>query len=145
MAPIRLILVPVDFSAHSQQALEFAIGLARRLNAKLRLFHAWHLPIGVDYDLSLPGDLLPAVRNAAATRLEEVVGKATAEGVEATGEIAEGPAARAIADEAKRTGADLIVMGTHGRTGITHALLGSVAERTLRLAPCSVLTVPLPE
>jgi universal stress protein E len=63
------------------------------------------------------------------------------EGIAATPHLSEGPAAPAIVGLAERLGADLIVMGTRGHTGLRHVLLGSVAERTLRHAPCSVMTV----
>ena len=68
-------------------------------------------------------------------------GTHAAEGIQARSHLTEVPAAPSIARTAEDLGADLIVMGTHGHTGIKHILLGSVAERTLRLAPCSVLTV----
>jgi len=143
--PIQTALVPLDFSESSDAALAFAVGLAKTIGARLELFHAYHLPIGVDYDLSLPVELLPRVRDAAAARLDEAAAKVRAEGVEARGHVAEGVASQAICDAAKRLGADLIVMGTRGRSGLEHVLLGSVAEHTLRIAPCPVITVPRPD
>lgn len=143
MPPTRTLLVALDFSESSRKALEFAVGLARATGARLELFHAYHLPIGTGYDVSLPGELLPRVRDAAAARLDEAVAKVRAEGVEATGHLAEGVASEAICDAAERLRADLVVMGTRGLSGLAHVLLGSVAEHTLKTAPCPVITVPL--
>jgi len=141
--PTKTLLVALDFSESSDAALAFAVDLAKATGARLELFHAYHLPIGVDYDVSLPGELLPRVRDAAAARLDEAAEKVRAEGIEGRGHVAEGVASEAICDAAKRLGADLIVMGTRGRSGLEHVLLGSVAEHTLRIAPCPVVTVPL--
>jgi nucleotide-binding universal stress UspA family protein len=76
-----------------------------------------------------------------ASKLAVLIEKVASDGVTATSQLSEFPAASAVLDLAERLGADLIVMGTRGRTGLKHVLLGSVAERTLRHAPCSVLTV----
>jgi nucleotide-binding universal stress UspA family protein len=73
--------------------------------------------------------------------VDEVVGRLSAGGVEATGVVLQEPAALAVVDQAEKLSADLIVMGTRGNTGLKHVVLGSVAERVVRTAPCSVLTV----
>jgi nucleotide-binding universal stress UspA family protein len=141
--PIRTILVPVDFSAHSLGALERASDLARQSGAVLHLLHCYELPPpGLDqYRIALPETLWERVRVAAERRLAELAEKAAATGLSVTTEVSGDAPGHAIAAVAGRIGADLVVMGTHGHTGVKHALLGSVAERTLRTAGCSVLVV----
>ena len=84
------------------------------------------------------------MRDAALEQLEELRQKVAADGVEAAAHMREGTAAEAISSAANDLGVDLIVMGTRGLTGLKHVLLGSVAERTIRVAPCPVLTVKDP-
>lgn len=141
MPAFRKILVPVDFSPHSDKAVELAVELARTFGARLDLVHAYDLPIGVEYDYSLPPELLPAIREAAIRKLDEAVAKIQGEGLELGAEVTEGHPSEVILEAAGRLGSDLIVMGTHGRSGLQHMVLGSVAERTLQHASCAVLTV----
>jgi nucleotide-binding universal stress UspA family protein len=140
---IDRILVATDFSTHSDAALAYAIGLAKRVGAKLDLLHAYHvaLPIGMPNQVAVPPQFWTDVRNAAERRLQEELQKPKAEGVECEAHVTPLPPAPAIADTAEEIGADLIVLGTRGKTGLKHVLLGSVAERTLRLATCPVLSV----
>jgi nucleotide-binding universal stress UspA family protein len=152
MSDYRTFLVPYDFSAHSKMALDTAVDLAHRLGARLHLVHVVQTPAFANgygtfgiAEATAPFDI-GEIRQRAMGALGEVIdglpkaaGKVEAHVVEG-GHIAE--AIGAIAD---RIGADLIVMGTHGHTGLVHAFLGSVAERTLRHAPCPVLTVRAPE
>lgn len=143
MSLIRNILVPLDFSTHSAHALEYAITLAKSLDAKLHLLHAYSLPTQIvgPYEVApLPSDFFTQVRESAAKHLAESRAKVEAEGVDCEVYLTDGSPAEAIADTAKGTSADLIVMGTRGLSGLKHVLLGSVAERTLRIAPCPVLT-----
>ena len=91
--------------------------------------------------VAVPEGLFEAMRESAETRVAEVAERISQSGVEASGHAVPEPASLAIIDEARRVSADLIVMGTRGLTGLKHVFLGSVAERTLRLAPCPVLTV----
>ncbi len=143
MAPIRVILVPVDFSPHSEAALDQAMDLAKALGAKIHLLHSYAVPVrGVmPYDFAIPDGVWDGVHNAAESKLEEIRQKVASEGLEASTEVSAALPSEAILAAAGELGADLIVMGTRGHTGLKHVLLGSVAERTLRLAPCSVLTV----
>jgi nucleotide-binding universal stress UspA family protein len=143
MKPIRSILAAVDFSENSDQALGAAIDLAKQTGAELHVVHALDLPIPIfnPYAISIPDALLTQAREEATRRLREAVEKVGKAGVKAKSHLTEVPAAPAIARLAEELGADLVVMGTHGHTGLKHVLLGSVAERTLRLAPCSVLIV----
>jgi nucleotide-binding universal stress UspA family protein len=143
MKPIRSILAAVDFSENSDQALGTAIDLAKQTGAELHVVHALDLPIPIfnPYAISIPDALLTQAREEATRRLRETVEKVSKAGVKSKSHLTEVPAAPAIARLAEELGSDLVVMGTHGHTGLKHVLLGSVAERTLRLAPCSVLVV----
>jgi nucleotide-binding universal stress UspA family protein len=143
MTRFKTILVPLDFSTHSERALQTAIDLAKTFGARIHVLHAYHLPIQVATpdQIVLPRDFWTAVRDAAARRLEKAFQKVSAAGVEGETHLAEMPAVQAITQTAEKVGADLIVMGTRGLTGLKHVLLGSVAERTIRTASCPVMTV----
>jgi universal stress protein A len=143
--PLETILVAIDFSKPSQAALEAAIELARVTGAKLHVFHAFELPIPAvtPYEVAIPSAYLEETRRAAQARLAQALERAAAAGVDAESHLGEGAAAQAISKAAEELDADLVVMGTHGHTGLKHIVLGSVAERTLRHAPCSVLTVKM--
>jgi nucleotide-binding universal stress UspA family protein len=143
VARFRKILVPVDFSEHAEAAVRLGTELAREGGGELHLLHAYDLPasIHVAYGVAIPQSVWDGVQEAARTRLERIRERVAAEGVPVTAHLTVGPAADAILDAAAAVGADLVVMGTRGLTGLKHALLGSVAERTLRMAPCPVLTV----
>jgi len=143
MSLYKTILVPVDFSPFSDEAMERAIELAREFGAKLHVAHAFSLPLPLmaPYEVAVPTELFDQARESASEQLRKEAEKASAAGVDVTPHLLEVPAATAIVELAERIEADLIVMGTRGRTGLKHVLLGSVAERTLRLSPCSVLAV----
>jgi len=143
---IEKILVAVDFSDDSGAAVTAACDLAKQFHAELHVVHAFELaaPLVSPYQVAIPDLYLVESRNAATLRLDEVVSKLRADGIAAESHLTEAPAAPAIARTAEELGADLVVMGTRGMTGFKHFVLGSVAERTLRLAPCSVLTVKRP-
>jgi nucleotide-binding universal stress UspA family protein len=147
MVPVQTILVPVDFSAHSEAALTQAVELAREFEARIHLLHCYEVPYpGVaEYQVAIPDTIWERIREAATRSLEELREKAAAGGVETTADVSREPPSEAIAAAAKRLGADLIVVGTRGNTGLDHLLFGSVAERTVRTAPCSVLTVKAPK
>jgi nucleotide-binding universal stress UspA family protein len=141
--PVRSILVATDFSADAGHAVDIAIDLARQYGAEIHIVHGLDVPTPVmnPYSVTIPDTLLSQAREEAARRLGEVEDKVKAAGVTAKSHLTEVPAAPALARVAEEVGSDLIVMGTRGLTGLKHVLLGSVAERTLRLAPCSVLIV----
>jgi nucleotide-binding universal stress UspA family protein len=136
----RTLLVPFDFSSHAEAALETALDLSERFGAELHLLHVIHAPVyaTAGYDgvpLDVPQDIQRGVR-------ESLARVANASGRNVRAHVVDGASvAERIADCARQLGVDLIVMGTHGRSGIARAFLGSVAERTLRNAPCPVLTV----
>jgi nucleotide-binding universal stress UspA family protein len=140
---VRKILVPTDFSTHSSKAIETATGLAKVFGAKVHLLHAYHLPmlVGMPDEVVIPPDFWTTVRDAAARKLEKAAQQVKAAGVEVETHLVEFVPSDAIVQTAKDLGVDLIVIGTRGLTGLKHVLLGSVAERTLRLAPCPVLAV----
>jgi universal stress protein A len=145
LARFRTFLVPHDFSEDADAALETAVELAGRLGAEIHLLHAYQQPIDVlsPYGVSIPANVGPELRAASLARLQQIAARAT--GARIQTHVVEGPPAIVIAEQARAIGADLVVMGTRGRTGLRHLLLGSVAERTVRTAPCAVLTVKAPE
>ena len=123
---IRKILFPTDFSPASESAGRTAVDFARHFGARL---HVLHVVPPVTDPTPAPGTMVDVVARLGS-------------GLPVVSEILSGPPARRIVAYAKRAEIDLIVMGTHGRTGVSHLLLGSVAEAVVRRAPCRVLTVP---
>lgn len=147
MTEFDRILVPTDFSEHSQQALDTAIGLARAYDAELHLLHCYsiHSAAYSLYGVAMPPSFEQEFRDAAAKKLAEWAEKARAADCRVSEHLSARYAAEEIPAVAGDLGADLIVMGTRGLGGIKHVLLGSVAERTIRAAPCPVLTVKRPD
>lgn len=139
--PIRKILVPYDFSPHSEYALDWAIGLAEKWQARLELIHVIHiLPPVVDIAGDVYADVEQAQLATAHKHLKTVLStKAEGSSVLLGSHVRRGVPFQAICDEAGTQQADLIVMGSHGRTGLSHVFIGSVAERVIRHAPCPVL------
>jgi nucleotide-binding universal stress UspA family protein len=143
---IKKILVGTDFSETSDAALAAAIGLAKMLGATLDVVHVLDLaleafPFGLAYYEKEQEGVDAWVDRALVERAE----RARAAGVVCQTDALGGHPAAEIVRHAKKTGVDLIVVGTHGRTGIAHALLGSVAERVLHRSVCPVLAIPLPK
>jgi nucleotide-binding universal stress UspA family protein len=139
---LRKILVPTDFSEGGQRALEYAVTLARPLEASLTLFHAYQFPSYGFPDGSIyitPPEVGARIVSEVADALARDKAFAEARGVAATVRSIEAHPVEGILEAARDH--DLIVMGTHGRTGIKHLLLGSVAEKVVRHASCPVLTV----
>ena len=137
------ILVAVDFSQTSDRALDAAIVYAKQFGASLDLLHAFTLPVAFvsPYEVAIPEGFFDDARKAAIKTLNENVAKAEAAGIAVTGALAEEQATKAITDYIEQQGIDLLIVGTRGHTGLKHVLLGSVAERTLHRAGCSVLVV----
>jgi len=140
MDTIRKILVPVDFSDHSLRALEDAIALGKTWNAEIHLLHCYQIhPASIDpYGLAYPEHFERDIRDAAQKRLAEWSDKVTAAGLKAVEHLSARFPSDEITEMADDLGIDLIAMGTRGLSGIKHVLLGSVAERVLRSAPCPV-------
>jgi nucleotide-binding universal stress UspA family protein len=148
MTRITRILVPTDFSPTADAALDYAFVLAERFGASVELLHVLDDPFVTDgmaaeaYISEAPA-LRTAMLQDARERLRHRA--AAREAIpQITTEVLFGHGARTIAEYAAERGVDLLVMGTHGRTGFAHLLLGSVAERLVRIAPCPVLTVRHP-
>jgi nucleotide-binding universal stress UspA family protein len=140
---MRHILVPTDFSEGSTEAFETALDMARDSGARLTLFHVHHVPTMVFPDVILPltPELMQNVQHSADLVLDQLRERAVAAGVDTDCKTTFGSTHTEIIDAAEELGVDLIVIGTHGRGGLSHALLGSVAEKVVRKAPCPVLTV----
>jgi nucleotide-binding universal stress UspA family protein len=142
MKSYRRILCPVDFSPFSKAALEDAASLARGMGSELCLLHAYQNPA---YVLPLSGyvgpagDVVARIRQQLGEELEALAEGPRSQGLGVQTLVLEGVPYSCIVDHAKEWRADLIVMGTHGRTGLQHLLAGSVCERVVRLAPCPVL------
>ena len=142
---IKTILVPTDFSDSSNMALEYAKGLAQVFQASIHLLHVVQDPVGQPwgpetYGMSFP-DLLPQMKDLARKGLEKALSGSERNAYNAEVVVAVGSPFNQILEHAKNTNVDLIVMGTHGRGALAHAILGSVTERVVRFAPCPVLTV----
>jgi nucleotide-binding universal stress UspA family protein len=140
--PITRILLAVDFSAHSDRAVELAAGLAKRFGATVHAFHAFELPGEyIPYASPFGVELARKIQVSASERIESVCERLKENELPVTLNVRRGRPSQVIAEAAEETGCQLIVMGTRGNTGLAHVMLGSVAERTLRIAPCSVLVV----
>jgi len=138
----KKILFSTDFSTCGDAALNWATSLARDTNARLLILHVQEPPIVYGYGAAYYGVVNPDL-DQQREMLEKVVPKDPSVSFEH--HLVEGTPAEAIVRFADREGVDLIVMGTHGRTGISRALMGSVAEAVVRHASCPVLTFRQPE
>ena len=145
MAPlqfqIRRILVPVDFSEHSQKALRYALAFAAQFGAEVALVH-------IVEQMVYPGDwMYPplAVTDFSTEKRAEMIKRLRAldaeSGVKTQHVVRVGRAWQEVIEVAREQKADMIILATHGYTGLKHALLGSVAEKIVRHAPCPVLSV----
>jgi nucleotide-binding universal stress UspA family protein len=150
MPDIRKILVPVDFSMGSRAAVDYAAALALKLGASIDLFHVWTPPALVPENLLVIAPdqkgggltLEDLARSRAMTEMKEFQGVLQHRGVaNVVPHVGIGDPAREILAFAGHARHDLIVMGTHGRTGLAHLFIGSVAEKVVRRAACPVLTV----
>jgi universal stress protein A len=142
-APKR-ILVPLDFSEQSTRALEYAKMLGKALDASLDLLHVVPNPYIADPSglyMALPQEMLDEFDREGRTRLEKVLTPAERKTFKARNIVKMGDPRSEILEYARLAPVDLIVMGTHGRTGVSHVFLGSVAERVVRTASCPVTTV----
>ena len=141
------ILVPTDFSVSSDAALEYGKLLAEEFGATLHVLHVIEEPTaaagawGSEVYLAELPRIREAAQQEAEARLDRTFTASERERFRASTEIADGRPARTIVEVGRQRGADLIVMGTHGRTGVAHLLLGSVTEKVLRTASCPVLAV----
>jgi len=142
---LKKILVPTDLSPESLQAIGYAIELGKPHRSEIVILYVLEpvtfLPAGEVMspgpDLSL---LMSEQRRWAAAELEKLSARLTRNGIKHRTLLGSGTAHKEVVDAATRLKADLVVMTTHGRTGVSHLLLGSVAEKVVRGAPCPVLT-----
>ncbi len=143
MTEIRNILVPTDYSPHAEKALNYAIGLAKTFEARIVLVHSYHIaiPMAVPDPVIVPQGFWEDARKRANEALDELRQKVESEGISCETHVSAEPPFQAITDVAQSANADIIVMGTRGLTGLKHVMLGSTAERTVRLAHCPVITV----
>ena len=141
MLPMKTILHPTDFSQHSQNSFALAWSLARDHGARLILLQVNPPPLTYDEAMARrePGGYEDHL-----WRMLEAM-RPLDPGVRLEPRLEDGDVPAQIVEVAQETGADLIVMGTHGRTGLGRLLLGSVAEQVLRSAPCPVLTLKAPQ
>ncbi|MBW2279402.1 MAG: universal stress protein [Deltaproteobacteria bacterium] len=145
---MKQILVATDFSAHAERALEYALALAKLFDAKLELMtSAWVPPIVTSDPVPLsiggvtvPAGFLQAAREQAAARLDAAAAPLREAGIDVTCTVMLEEPSSAICAHAEEIHADLLALGTRGLSGLKHVLIGSVAERTARNAPCPVLT-----
>jgi nucleotide-binding universal stress UspA family protein len=139
MGVFKHVLVATDFSDSSSRALDLALALARD-GAELTVVHVCEVPAFTELSGSI--DLVTSLTDAARSRLEEHMGPIRNSFPAAKAVLEVGTAWEQILAAAAVARADVIVMGTHGRRGFAHALLGSAAERVVRLSQIPVLTVP---
>lgn len=149
MIDIQKILVPTDFSEFGEQALLYGCELAKRFDAELHLLNVVQDAVAMFPEPNMMGtsmnDLVADMQHLANKQLEKMPGLPGTEDLTVIRKTCVGPAFLEIVRYAKKSEINLIVIGTHGRTGIKHMLLGSVAEKVVRKAPCPVLTVSHPE
>ena len=139
------ILIPTDFSKCAEQATQYGLTLATRLGASVLLLNAYVVPMYPTPEDTMMGPdrttLIERTAEEARSRLDASRQHLAPSGLTVETRVAEGMPAEAILAVAKQEGCEMIVMGTHGHTGLKHLVLGSVAEHVVRSAPCPVLTV----
>jgi nucleotide-binding universal stress UspA family protein len=136
------ILVPIDFSEGSIAALDYACELATKLDAKIHLLNVVGLQMmGAEFGVTMASSVVDTVYGANQKALAQLVSARAAKASFAKPLLETGDARLCIEETALKIGADLIIMGTHGRRGVRRLLIGSVAESVVRVAPCPVLLV----
>lgn len=149
MIDLKRILVPTDFSKHSLNALTYAAAFAEKFGAELTLLHVVQdLALFIPDAVTVAPPIVPPVEQfltAARTALDRAIQESHLQNLKIVPEVREGTPFYEIIQFAKDGNMDLIVMGTHGHSGLVHVLLGSTAEKVVRKAPCPVLTVRHPE
>ncbi len=143
---IRRILVPVDFSPNSRKAVDYATAFAKQFGANLTFLHV----VQVNYAYGEFGAidftaLEREMRTGAEKELAGLLAATASVGIQADSLVREGSPPKIIADVARELQSDLLVISTHGYTGLRHVLMGSIAEHVVRYAPCPVLVVRLQE
>jgi nucleotide-binding universal stress UspA family protein len=146
---LHQVLVPTDFSQCSKSALDYGLALADRFGARLHLLHVVQdLALFIPDMVMVAPPVAPSVtelKQAARAAFDRVIADNKLDPATLVCEVREGAPFYEILEYAKEANIDLIVMGTHGHTGLAHVLLGSVTAKIIRQAPCPVLTVRHPE
>lgn len=148
LLPLHTVLVPSDCSDGAAHALHEAAALAKATGARLRVLHvvALYEDAGAEYELDfLTPDTFAEMERSARARLDRWLAAQDLQDVPVEAGVRTGRTVDAILTDAREAQVDLIVMSTHGRTGFRHALIGSVTERVVRLAPCPVLSIRHPD
>ena len=149
MIDLKRILVPTDFSKFSQSALQYAAAFSEKFGAELYLLHVVQdLAVFIPDMITVtppPSPSLEQLSSAARAAFDRLIKDNQLLHLKIHREVREGTPFYEIIRFAKDTNIDLIVMGTHGHTGLVHVLMGSVSEKVVRKAPCPVLTVRHPE
>jgi len=143
MVEFKKILFPTDFSPFAEKASEYAVSLAKKYGSKLYVLHVieqftYIIDIGIDFRTQT------SLEATARKLLDDTVASLSKHGVDIEGVLRSGNPFAEIVHFASRENIDLIVMATHGRTGLEHMLMGSVTEKVIRKAPCPVLTIRRP-
>ncbi|MGH7127051.1 MAG: universal stress protein [Planctomycetaceae bacterium] len=145
MIQLSRILVPTDFSEHSKPALDYACAFAEQFGSELHLVHVLQDLVGLVPEPGMgvppPGDYVQELTASAEQALAELPSAEWTDKFHVVRATRHGPPFVEIIRYARDQDVDLIVLGTHGRSGLVHVLLGSVAEKVVRKAPCPVLTV----
>ena len=140
------ILAPVDFSEYAETVVEWAAHLAEEHQSEIVLLHVYHLPVEFRQaeGAYLPSDVWTSMKEDSERQLSLYGNCLRERGLNVREVTREGYPATAIEEEIHEARADLVVIGSRGRTGLSHLLLGSIAERVVQKAPCPVLTVKAP-
>jgi len=144
----RSILVPVDYSEHSKASVRYAAELAKNVGATLHVVHVWDRPTYASDAVLVrrPGEehcsLAELIQRNAENDMKDFLATLELGDVKLTHELLSGDPTAKLVEQLRGGGYDLVVLGTHGRTGLMHLLMGSVAEKLVRLSPVPVLTVP---
>jgi nucleotide-binding universal stress UspA family protein len=142
ITPFTKVLVGTDFSEPAARAVERAVDVARRYEAALHIVHVWEVPLIAGGMALAPGiDWITPIEQAARAQLDELVEGLRSGKVDVAATLCSGVAWERIVALTEQHRADLVVVGTHGRTGLSRALLGSIAERVVRLSTVPVLTI----
>jgi nucleotide-binding universal stress UspA family protein len=139
MPVFQRVVVATDFSEASARAIDLAVAMAREPGVELHVLHVCEIPVYADWAPSV--DLITPLTATAEERLDQLLSSLRASSPGAKGLLKVGVAWEQILAAAAEVRADLVVLGTHGRRGVAHAVMGSVAERVVRLSEIPVLTV----
>jgi nucleotide-binding universal stress UspA family protein len=145
MIKLSKILVPIDFSDNSRVALDYAVALGEQFDSKIHILHVLQDVVSIapepTYVLASTGAFAKELRKGADEALQKLADAKALAGKKVVHRVREGQPFLKILHYARENFIDLIVMGTHGRTGLAHLLIGSVAENVVRKSRCPVLTV----